>query len=86
MRHRNGILLDKHATPDGNIYTHSTMLSPVTLRIFPSCYDCLSWSDDGELAVAAGEYVHILVCDPAMLYRIANSSETNKNTDATKCR
>lgn len=46
------------------------MLSPVTLRIFPSCYDCLSWSDDGELAVAAGEYVHILVCDPALLYQV----------------
>jgi len=67
--HRNGILLDKHATPDGDIYEHSTMLSPVTLRIFPSCYDCLSWSDDGELAVAAGEYVHILVCDPGMRYQ-----------------
>lgn len=44
------------------------MLSPVTLRVFPSCYDCLSWSGDGELAVAAGEYVHILVCDPAILH------------------
>lgn len=38
-----------------------SMLDPVNLQLFPSCDDCLSWSADGELAVAAGEYVHILV-------------------------
>lgn len=37
------------------------MLDPVNLQLFPSCDNCLSWSADGELAVAAGEYVHILV-------------------------
>ena len=37
------------------------MLSPVDLPFFPSCFDALSWSADGDLAVAAGEYVQILV-------------------------
>jgi hypothetical protein len=37
------------------------MLDPVEFQLSPSCYDCLAWSADGELAIAAGEYVHILV-------------------------
>lgn len=37
------------------------MLDPVELQLFPSCPSCLAWSSDGELAVAAGEYVQILV-------------------------
>ncbi|KAE8354040.1 transcription factor IIIC subunit delta N-term-domain-containing protein [Aspergillus coremiiformis] len=36
------------------------MLGPVELQLFPSCYNCMSWSADGEIAVAAGEYVQIL--------------------------
>ncbi|KAI9932496.1 hypothetical protein ASPWEDRAFT_99126 [Aspergillus wentii DTO 134E9] len=36
------------------------MPGPIELQLFPSCPDCLSWSADGELAVAAGEYVHII--------------------------
>lgn len=32
------------------------------LNLYPSCYNCLSWSDDGELAVAAGDTVHLQVC------------------------
>ncbi|KAL4982319.1 transcription factor IIIC subunit delta N-term-domain-containing protein [Aspergillus falconensis] len=36
------------------------MLEPLELQVFPSSYDCISWSEDGEIAVAAGEYVHIL--------------------------
>jgi len=40
------------------------MLDPVELQLFPSCYNCLSWSSDGELAVAAGENIHILVSIP----------------------
>lgn len=39
----------------------STMLENVQLPFFPSTTDCLAWSEDGELAIAAGEYVHILV-------------------------
>jgi len=37
------------------------MLENVQLPYFPSATNCLAWSEDGELAVAAGEYVHILV-------------------------
>lgn len=37
------------------------MLENVQLPGFPSATNCLAWSEDGELAVAAGEYVHILV-------------------------
>jgi Transcription factor IIIC subunit delta N-term len=33
---------------------------PVVLHSWPSCADCLSWSEDGELALAAGEHVYIL--------------------------
>lgn len=37
------------------------MSGPLELPLFPSCYDCLSWSEDGELAIAAGDYIQILV-------------------------
>ena len=46
------------------------MLNPVELRLFPSCQDCLAWSADGELAVAGGEYVHILVCIDQFLFSL----------------
>ncbi|KAL4908594.1 hypothetical protein BDW74DRAFT_188516 [Aspergillus multicolor] len=36
------------------------MLEPLELQVFPSSYNCISWSEDGEIAVAAGEFVHIL--------------------------
>ncbi|KAJ5606630.1 Transcription factor IIIC zinc-finger [Penicillium lagena] len=36
------------------------MLSPVELSLAPSCEDCLDWSPDGELAIAAGDSVQIL--------------------------
>ncbi|KAL4757846.1 uncharacterized protein BDW70DRAFT_105381 [Aspergillus foveolatus] len=36
------------------------MLDPIELQVFPSSYDCISWSEDGDIAVAAGEYVYIL--------------------------
>ncbi|KAE8152830.1 transcription factor IIIC subunit delta N-term-domain-containing protein [Aspergillus avenaceus] len=36
------------------------MLAPTELQLFPSCYNCISWSSDGEVAIAAGEYVQIL--------------------------
>ncbi|KAJ5379689.1 uncharacterized protein N7496_002117 [Penicillium cataractarum] len=36
------------------------MPSPVDLAFSPSCFESLSWSADGDLAVAAGEYVQIL--------------------------
>lgn len=35
-------------------------LDSIVLSGWPSCNDCISWSSDGELAVAVGEYVHIL--------------------------
>lgn len=40
---------------------NTNAMDTVALPIFPSCHNCLSWSNDGELAVAAGEYVHVLV-------------------------
>lgn len=30
-------------------------------RTTPSTTDCLAWSDDGELAIATGQEVYILV-------------------------
>ncbi|KGO48126.1 Transcription factor IIIC, putative zinc-finger [Penicillium expansum] len=36
------------------------MLNPVALSLSPSCHDAISWSPDGELAIAAGEYFQIL--------------------------
>lgn len=38
------------------------MLRDLEVPFVPSATDCLSWSEDGELAIAAAEYVHILVC------------------------
>ena len=40
----------------------SAMLQDVDLQFYPSATNCLAWNqDDGQLAIAAGEYVHILV-------------------------
>ncbi|KAJ5138239.1 Transcription factor IIIC zinc-finger [Penicillium bovifimosum] len=36
------------------------MLSPVGLSLHPSCHNAISWSPEGELAIAAGEYFQIL--------------------------
>ncbi|KAF7114586.1 hypothetical protein CNMCM5793_009231 [Aspergillus hiratsukae] len=36
------------------------MFDQVELNVYPSCYNCLAWSADGEVALAAGEYVQIL--------------------------
>lgn len=36
------------------------MLPDVELLFRPNIVDCLAWSEDGELAIAAGEFVHIL--------------------------
>ncbi|KAJ5971563.1 Transcription factor IIIC zinc-finger [Penicillium vulpinum] len=36
------------------------MLNPVALPLHPSCPNAISWSPDGELAIAAGEYFQIL--------------------------
>lgn len=38
------------------------MLQEVPLPFTPSVANCMTWSTDGELAIATGEYVHILVC------------------------
>lgn len=38
------------------------MISPVESSVFPSCFGALAWSPDGELAVAGGDQVYILVC------------------------
>ena len=38
----------------------------------PSCGDCLSWSEDGELAIAAGENVVILVPNLRPAHAVAN--------------
>ncbi|KAL2810008.1 transcription factor IIIC subunit delta N-term-domain-containing protein [Aspergillus granulosus] len=40
------------------------MLEPLELQVFPSSYNCISWSEDGEIALAAGEYVQVLTPKP----------------------
>ncbi|KAL8632973.1 hypothetical protein Q9189_001227 [Teloschistes chrysophthalmus] len=37
------------------------MLADVKLPFQPTATDCLAWSADGELAVGAGEFVHLLI-------------------------
>ena len=37
------------------------MLPQIHIPIQPSCHDCLAWSRDGELAVAAGEEVYLFI-------------------------
>lgn len=38
------------------------MLHYIEVAFLPSATDCLSWSEDGELAIVAADHVHILVC------------------------
>ncbi|KAL4963490.1 uncharacterized protein BDV14DRAFT_90611 [Aspergillus stella-maris] len=40
------------------------MMESIELQVFPSSYHCISWSEDGELALASGEYVYILTPKP----------------------
>ncbi|CEL09641.1 hypothetical protein ASPCAL12774 [Aspergillus calidoustus] len=40
------------------------MLETLELQVFPSSYNCISWSEDGEIAVATGEYVQVLTPKP----------------------
>ncbi len=48
------------------------MLRDLEVPFVPSATDCLSWSEDGELAIAAAEHVHILVClDLLRLFEMA---------------
>lgn len=42
----------------------STMHEAITLNVWPSTINCLSWSQDGNIAVAAGETVELLVNSP----------------------
>ncbi len=44
------------------------MLPNVQLPFHPDTINCLAWSNDGELAVAAGEFVHILASRFPIIY------------------
>ncbi|KAL4808074.1 transcription factor IIIC subunit delta N-term-domain-containing protein [Aspergillus unguis] len=61
------------------------MLEPVELQVFPSSYNCLSWSEDGEIAVAAGQDVQIL--SPKInAKKAANDPVNSSTTDWDKTR
>ncbi|PGH00226.1 hypothetical protein GX51_05923 [Blastomyces parvus] len=64
-------------------------LDPVELKLFPSCFDCISWSPDGELAVALGEYVHVLtprIKVPTSAAAAETASSSNAQWTTTKFR
>ncbi|KAL4926409.1 uncharacterized protein BDV17DRAFT_299784 [Aspergillus undulatus] len=50
------------------------MLEPIELQVFPSSYNCIAWSEDGELAIATGEYVQVLTP------KVPSNKETNGTT------
>ncbi|KAE8382294.1 transcription factor IIIC subunit delta N-term-domain-containing protein [Aspergillus bertholletiae] len=65
------------------------MLGPLELQLFPSCFNCVSWSADGEIAVAAGEYVQILTPKHTTEKEGGNRSgpqAANKNWNVTRIR
>lgn len=46
------------------------MLQDIELPFHPSTTNCLAWNqDDGQLALAAGEYVHILVLPVLLVHK-----------------
>lgn len=45
------------------------MIRPVESSVLPSCFSALAWSPDGELAVAGGDQVYILVCTIGWLHQ-----------------
>jgi Transcription factor IIIC subunit delta N-term len=53
----------------------ASALDPIILNTWPSCNECLSWSSDGELAVAGGEFVHILT--PKHASKAGSQSDPN---------
>lgn len=48
----------------GLLRTVSVMLAKIELPTYPTSIDCLAWSPDGELAIAANDTVHLLVVKP----------------------
>lgn len=57
------------------------MLESVELNLTPSCLDCMSWSADGDLAVASGELVHVLVSSSSSWLRPLATLQTLNNSD-----
>ena len=53
---------------------HRQMPADVELTFYPSSPHSLAWSDDGELAIAAGEYIHLLVCTRSFVLSLAMRS------------
>lgn len=37
------------------------MLTEIVLSLYPSALNCVTWSEDYEVALAAGEHVQLLV-------------------------
>ncbi|KAI5310462.1 hypothetical protein KEM55_006833 [Ascosphaera atra] len=54
------------------------MLDPFEMKANPTCVDCMAWSEDGVLAIGAGESVHIFTPKHAGL-----SSEREPQTRST---
>jgi Transcription factor IIIC subunit delta N-term len=56
----------------------SLVMDPIDLNLSPSCTNCLAWSSDGILAIAAGDYTTLLVPRSSIreLVRNPGSSET----------
>ncbi|PYH88873.1 hypothetical protein BO71DRAFT_337885 [Aspergillus ellipticus CBS 707.79] len=62
------------------------MLGPLELPLYPSCYDCLAWSADGELAIAAGEHIQILTPKNPAARAEHDSSQALNNWHSTRFR
>ena len=62
------------------------MLPEVQLPFLPSAIDCLAWSEDRELAIAAGEFVHILASQITYDYRNVLNFALGSSTAAWKQR
>ncbi|PGH23557.1 hypothetical protein AJ80_02337 [Polytolypa hystricis UAMH7299] len=56
------------------------MLESIELNFQPSSFHALAWSDDGDLAIAAGEYVHVLTPKPTLPTTTTTSSSPSSDT------
>ncbi|KAL9592809.1 MAG: hypothetical protein Q9179_006351 [Wetmoreana sp. 5 TL-2023] len=56
------------------------MVAAVKLPFHPTATDCLAWSEDGELAVAAGEFAHLLPQELSSLDNLSIGEEQSTGT------
>lgn len=64
--------------------TRINELETLRVQAFPSGTNCLSWSEDGDLAIATGDYVHIYVPKGEKSHQQSNDPTSHRDWTSTR--